>query len=208
MTARSDSLYSPEVLGFVKSSNDLCKWLEDREIKDRETFVRQVLEILTRLYSFVIMIPRIDPIFNESNEKFVTEEDWSAVYRKIATLLGSQNEYNDIPDATEYDRTEMVGRKISEDLSDIYQELRDFLEVYRNSPEDIMNDALWECQTSFENSWGEKLLRASRALHHSYFEPFSDEDYSYGNEQDDSTGNFDTSRWIISKRQQESGNEE
>lgn len=208
MNKRSDILYSPEVLEFVKSSNDFCKWLENKEIKDRKSFIREGLRILTSLYSWMIIIPAIEPIFNESTEKFVTEEEWSVLYRRIAAMLGSQNDYNDIPDASEYDRSDMVGRKISEDLADIYQDLRDFLEVYRNSPEDIMNDALWECRTSFENTWGEKLLRVSRALHHGYFEPYSDDDSFPENDSDDSSGNMDKSHWIISKRQMEAGDNE
>jgi len=204
----SNILYSHEVLEFVKSAQDFCRWVEDPDISDKKSFIRDGLGIITRLYSYIIQISGIEPVFNELNEKFVTEEDWARIYRKITTVLGEQDDYLDIPDISEFDRTELITRKISEDISDIYQDLRDFLEVFRNSPEEIMNDALWECKTTFENIWGEKLLRVTRAMHKNYFDFQSREDFPGIDKYDDPLKNIDTRDWFISKRQQEFGDEQ
>ena len=198
------SIYSPEVLDFVSSSQNFCKWIEDPETLDCKSFIIKGLILLPELYSLMVSIPVSEPVFDEATEKFVTEEDWSVIYRKVENILGELNDYNDIPDKSEYDRSELITRKISEDISDIYQDLRDFLEVFRNSPEEIMNDALWECRLNFENSWGEKLLRVSRAMHNIYLKDDSSvirsEQKSRGEE---SHKKIDTSNWFITKMQQE-----
>ncbi len=195
-------IYSQEVLEFLRSSQNFCRWIEDREVSDVKSYVQQGLKILPQLYSLMISIPATEPAFDEGVEKFVSEEDWSMVYKKFAEILGSMNDYNDIADKAEYDRSELIIRQISEDISDIYQDIRDFLEVFQNSPEEIMNDALWECKIQFENSWGDKVLRVSRAMHNVYMS----DDISSSEQiipKEDSNKKIDTRDWFITKRQQQ-----
>ena len=197
-------IYSEEVLKFVKSSKNFANWLEEEEDIDSKSFIINGLKLMPELYSQMISIPPFDPVFNDTAEKFVTEEDWSRVYQKVANSLGVLNDYNDIAQKTEYDRSELVCRQISEDISDIYQDIRDFLEIFRNSPEEIMNDGLWECKANFESSWGGKVLRVSKAMHDIYI---SDDSLTMQDEQNnsknESTKQFNTRDWFISKRQQE-----
>ncbi len=209
MSEGNSILYSHEVLEFVKSSHDFCRWIDDQEVIDRKAFVQEGLSILSRLYSWMIVVPDISPVFNETTEKVVTEADWSLVYRKISTILGAMNDYSDIPEAMDFDRSELITRTISEDISDIYQDIRDFLEVYRDSPEEIMNDALWECKTNFENTWGEKLLRVARALHNAIMTDEFESGQAWQKQSNrDSLKKIDTSNWFISKRQQEFGEQD
>ena len=109
-----------------------------------------------------------ESVYDDGNEKFVTEQSWSAIFQKIAQLLGAQNEYLRKVDEDEYDKSDLVTHTISEDLSDIYQELRDFTELYSRGLEEIMNDALWEVQENFAEHWGVKLLNVLSALHQVY----------------------------------------
>jgi hypothetical protein len=204
----SARLYSPEVLEFVKSCRDFCAWIDELGFSGSKKFLEEGLGRLTMLYSRMIVIPVLEPPFNESWERSVTEEDWSGVYRKIANILGPLNDFSDIPDSEEYDRSEFITRKISEDIADIYQDIRDFLEIFRNSPEEIMHDALWECQSLFESNWGEKLLRVSRAMHKLYSSPGPGVSGENEFRQDESSKNIDTTDWFITKRQKDLGKEE
>ncbi|MPN56745.1 hypothetical protein SDC9_204437 [bioreactor metagenome] len=54
---------------------------------------------------------------------------------------------------------------ISENLADIYQELKDFAANYQLADTDVMNDALVTCLETFGEHWGQKVLNALRALH-------------------------------------------
>jgi hypothetical protein len=54
---------------------------------------------------------------------------------------------------------------ISEYLTDIYQDLKDFVASYKSGNEKVMNDAVWEVLMNFEEFWGKKLLNALSAIH-------------------------------------------
>jgi hypothetical protein len=54
---------------------------------------------------------------------------------------------------------------VSENLADIYQELKDFAANYQLADVDTMNDALVVCLQAFGEHWGQKLLNSLRALH-------------------------------------------
>ncbi|MCF8380200.1 MAG: DUF5063 domain-containing protein [Bacteroidales bacterium] len=199
-----DFVYSSEVLDFVKTSKDFTDLLEADLPEERRDFTLKVLQILPLLYAKIIALPANEPEFDSGNQKHVTEEEWSGVYQKIYTNLASQNEYLDIPEDTEYDRLEIISRELSEDLSDIYQDIKDFLENFRVGNKEVMNEALWECMVNFENYWGTKLLRASLNLHKSYtrdVEILEKMDSVF--HQKHGGRDIDTDDWFISKRQQE-----
>ena len=63
-----------------------------------------------------------------------------------------------------------IAANISEDLTDIYQNNKDFVSIGQLGNEDLMNDALIVCLTEFKNYWGTKLLNAQLALHLSWSE--------------------------------------
>jgi len=62
-----------------------------------------------------------------------------------------------------------VAVKISEDLADIYQDLGNFIAVFKNGHKETMNDSLALCIQNFEKYWGQRLLNALRALHYIKF---------------------------------------
>lgn len=165
---KGTGVYAPEVLEFVKSANGYCNWLEEAGQKRALEFIRHSIRHLSKVYHDVICIGYTEPLLEGGNEKFVTEQDWSSVYQKVMNLLGSHNEYLRVAEEEEYDRSEVVTHKISEDLADIYQDLKDFTMQYRQGLEEIMNDAVWEVMDNFENYWSKKLLNALWALNNLY----------------------------------------
>ncbi len=161
-------VYAPEVLEFVRSANDFCQWIEEAGQKRAVDFIRSSLQVLSSVYYNLVMIEPLEPVMESSNEKFVTEQDWSEIYQRVMNLLGVHNEYLRIADNGEFDRSDLVTHKISEDMADIYQDLKDFTKQYRQGIEELMNDAVWEVMDNFENYWGVKLLNALQALNRLY----------------------------------------
>jgi hypothetical protein len=172
MTEQEDiqgkGVYAPEVLEFVRSANAYCHWLEDSDQTGAFEFIRSSLKTISKVYHSAVCMEETEPVMEGSNEKFVTEQDWSSIYQKVMNLLGKYNEYLRIADDDEFDRSDLVPHKISEDLADIYQDLKDFTMQYRQGIEEIMNDALWEVMDNFDNYWGIKLLNALNALNKLY----------------------------------------
>lgn len=190
-------VYAPEVLDFVRAANEYCIWMENEESENGMQFIKSSVKILSKVYYCAVCLPDFEPMLDGGNEKYVTEQDWSSVYQKILHLLGRYNSYLRIAESDEFDRSDLVTHKISEDLADVFQDLKDFIMQYRQGIEEIMNDSIWEVMDNFEQFWGEKLLNSLGALNKLYASKV-DPEYADGsdepeNNQDEEIPGYDSS---------------
>ncbi len=204
-----DIVYSEKALHFVKIAKQYADLLDENEYPERNQFVLELLKTIPLLYSAIIDVPVEEAVYDDENEKFVTEEEWSAIFQKIAALMGAQNEYIDVPDNDEYDTMDVISRSLSEDIADIYQDIRDFLELYRNGTEEVMNDALWECKINFERYWGIKAARVIAVLHKILLTDPEELDKKENEwKEKHSKRKFNTDKWFISQRQKDTNRDE
>jgi len=89
---------------------------------------------------------------------------------------------------------------ISENMTDIYQDIKDFLLLYQTGTNEVMNDAVWECRQNFEDYWGQKLVNSMRAIH-SFI--YSGEEIGRLTVEDAEEELRNTSDWFISMRQKD-----
>ena len=158
-------VYSKNVIEFVTVAAETCFFLERVSSCSRSDFVSQSAKLLSLLYAKTLLLEMPESVFDEQPERFVTETDYQYVKESIETLLGNDNVYLEVfHPQMKYSDTP-IAAFISEDLADIYQELRDFAANYRLGVTDIMNDALVVCLEAFAEHWGQKTLNALRALH-------------------------------------------
>ena len=80
-----------------------------------------------------------------------------------------------------------IKKNISEDLADIYQDIKDFIFVFQLGLNETMNDSLATCQENFALYWGQKLVNTLRALHDvKYNQPDDEEEQGeFGNSEDE-----------------------
>ena len=158
-------VYSSEMLEFVRHANACCAFLEELKGTEGRSFILEPVKYLSGVYASFINTGETEPVFENASEPTVTEQEWSALFQKIAMILGPYNDILRMAGEDEYDRSELVNHTISEDMADLYQELRDFTSIYSRGMEEFMNDAAWELKVRFAEHWGAKLLRALEALH-------------------------------------------
>ena len=161
-------VYSPEMLALVSAANEYSVFLEQAKGTDGRDFIKTSVRLLADVYSAMLKIGETEPVYEAAGEPTVTEQEWSDIYQRITLLLGAYNEILRPAEENEFDRSELVTHTISEDLADIYQELKDFTSIYGRGMEEMMNDAAWDLKERFEEHWGKKLLRSLSALHHLY----------------------------------------
>ena len=115
------------------------------------------------LKASLVEIP--ERVFDDATERFVAEEDYLFVKEQLEQILGADDSYLEVfhPDMAISDTP--IAAFVSENLADIYQELKDFAANYQLADVDIMNDSLVGCLEAFGEHWGQKLLNAMRALH-------------------------------------------
>ena len=161
-------VYSSALVEFVRAANSCCAFFEDLKGTEGRDFITNSLKHLSRVYSYFLNTGESEPVFESPGEPTVSEQDWSELFQKISMILGPYNDTLRLADEGEFDRSEVLSHTISEDLADLYQELRDFTTIYSRGVEELMNDAAWELNVRFAEHWGKKLLRALQALHELY----------------------------------------
>lgn len=160
----NDKVLVRGVVDLLTVAAHFCKVLEQCGDMERTQFIDMMRTLLPAIYlkaSCMMEVPET-PGFNEPR---VTEEDYNFVRGNVAAVMRDMDDYLDVfvEDFKYSDRP--VLRTVSEDLADIYQELRDFIEVVRGGHDEAISVALYEVRDHFETSWGQKVLNALRALH-------------------------------------------
>ena len=131
----------------------------------RATFVDTSLKILPLLYLKAAMMPKCETMGDEAPENYVTEETYEIIRMNLAGIMAEKDDYLDVFVTDMKYSDQPVTRYISEDLADIYQDIKDFIFVFRLGLNQTMNDALAICQENFALYWGQKLVNTLRALH-------------------------------------------
>lgn len=201
MDNKSGPAYSRSVVEFVAVGNEFCKYAERSSELKGDDLLKILQRILPLMYLKASLLPQLEPFFEDGNEKFVTESDWNRIHDALREKLGTADDYLEVFDEKIKDTEGPVTSSISENLTDIYQDIKDFLLLYQTGTDEVMNDAIWECRLNFENLWGQKLVNALRAIHRFIYSGEEIEALPAEGEDDDEKRN--TSDWFISRRQKD-----
>ena len=203
----SNIVYSENITEFVKVASEFCTFAENAYRFSKKDFLDKARKLLPLLYLKGSLLPRFESVFDDENEKFVTEEDWDFIHETVQKKLGFHDEYREVFDPLTHEQVEQSTASISDNIADIYQDMKNFVTLYNMGTEEIMNDALWECQLNFEEFWGQRLLNGLKAIHSVFFggEDLGEEDED---ENENSDNEIDTSNWFLSKRQEDFRKEE
>ena len=159
-------VFSNYTIDFVRIAVEYCALVEKTKENEKEEFVNLAIKLLPLLYLKISIIPKIEEQYDSYLEIKVTEAMYSQVQSSIEDLLGEDDLYLETfhPDIKLSDTP--IAVKISEDMADIYQDLGNFIAVFKNGNKETMNDSLIDCIQNFKDYWGQRLVNALRALHH------------------------------------------
>lgn len=159
-------VYGRPVIDFVTTAVQVCLVLEHIEKISREEFADKMLNLLPQLY---VQIRQIDVSSQESSdgflERFVTEDEYNTIADNIKRLLGSDDAYLEVFVEDMQYSDKPITQFISENLADIYQELKDMAFNYQTEDLDTMCEAIINIAVSFREHWGQKLLNCLRPIH-------------------------------------------
>ena len=179
MGKESQVIFDRNVIEFVTVAAEFCKYMEQAEGTRRPTFVDTTLKILPLLYLKATLLPTCETMGEDLPEHYVTEETYEVLRMTLAGILGEKDDYLDVFVEDMKYSDQPITRYISEDLADIYQDIKDFIFVFQLGLNETMHDALAICQENFRLYWGQKLVNTLRALHEArYAQGESEEDES------------------------------
>lgn len=193
-------IYHKNTIEFVTVAVEFCSFIEQSLSSERKKFTNTAVKILPFLYLKACMLPECDePNDIYISERFVTEDVYELIRNRIASLLGNHDSYLEVfVSDMQYSDTPIVAY-ISEDIADIYQDVKDFISIYRIGIEEQMYEALYNCRTNFIDYWGQKLTNVLRPLHSIAFS-IDNEDESESNNMEN---NDDDTRSILERRMEE-----
>ncbi|MFW5754921.1 MAG: DUF5063 domain-containing protein, partial [Marinilabiliaceae bacterium] len=195
-------VYSKNVLEFVTVAREFCNWLEGTPNFERREFIDTGRKMLPLLYLKASVLPKTEEMLEDDFlEKFVSEEEYQQILNAVLAKMGPYNDYLEVFTADMQRSVEPLTATVSENLADIYQDIKDFLMSYRTAVTEIMNDALLELNQNFEEYWGQKLVNVLRALHNVAFSGENiDEDED---EEDPLNDKRNKEDWLISRMQKD-----
>ena len=165
MESTSQVIFDKNSIEFVTVAAEYCGFIERARQMERKDFVDTALKILPLLYLKASLIPECELMGEGDLEIFVTEEDYELARMSVAHVMGAKDDYLEVflPDMAYSDTP--LKKCISEDLADIYQDLKDFIGVFQLGLNETMNDSLFVCKEHFAECWGQRLVNTMRALH-------------------------------------------
>jgi hypothetical protein len=200
MSKKTDPVYSRSVVELTAAANEFCKYMEHAGDMNGDEILKILQRILPFLYIKASFLPALEPYFEDGNEKFVTESDWFRIHDVLRSKFGTADDYLEVFDEKMKESEGPVISSLSENMADIYQDLKDFLLLYQTGTQEVMNDAVWECRQNFENYWGQRLTNALRAIHKFIY---SGEEIGKIEQDNASESERNTADWFVTRRQKD-----
>ncbi|WP_297090227.1 DUF5063 domain-containing protein [uncultured Draconibacterium sp.] len=186
-------VYSKNVVEFVTVANEYCSTIENVAHLSAEENLGKLQKMLPLLYLKASVLPKIETVMEDELEKFVSELDYNMLHQKWMQVLGEHDGFYEVFDPNIQFGEETVRASISENLLDIYQDLKDCITNYSIGNEEVMNDTLAECKLHFEEFWGQQLVNVLRAVH---MLVYSDADFSVQNNNEDVVPGTGNPQWL------------
>ena len=166
MENESSIIYDKNTIEFVTVAVQFCDFLENAATSENQKeLIDKLTKIIPLLYLKASMLPAGDFLSDEEPETFVSEYDYEYIRMHLSGLFGANDDYLDVfsPDMPYSDTP--VAASISEDLADIYQDIKNFISVYEIGLDETMHSAILICKENFETFWGQKTVNVLRPLH-------------------------------------------
>lgn len=160
-----ERIYSKNIVEFVTVGVEFCAFVERAQEMNKKDFTDKITKILPLLYLKASLLSPTEPDEENMPEHFVTEEVYEYVRMNIETVLGESDSYLEVfHNDMQYSETPLAA-SIAEGIADVYQDIKDFISVYRLGNEPLMLEAIYQCHENFVSYWGLQLLNVLRALH-------------------------------------------
>ncbi len=163
--SKIEALIAQQTTDFVKLCRKYIDYIDNLPDKKVTEFWTTQLNLLSGIYNQIFLLPKIDARYEAYVEKFVTEQEYNKLFRKLEGYVGSLDKFPDFTNLSHPGSFQVIETSLSETLTDIYQEVKDFVLLYETGTIENMNDAIADCVDSFGEYWGVKLLAALRIMH-------------------------------------------
>ena len=169
--------HKKQVIELLTVANEYCMFIEKAYDYSKEDILQYINKISPLLYLKGSLIPELKPENPEAYERYVTEEVWENIFNELRNKFGRDDEFWFI-DEINFQGEEITKGSMGEHLTDVYQDLKDFVFLYSKNTADSIINAIAECGHLFQTNWGYKLLRIQKNVHHLLYQHEIKDDYA------------------------------
>lgn len=177
MTNTEDLTLSRNVLEMVAIADEFCRMTEDCQRLSSDAFLKSLNSFSALLYLRGTLLPAVVPEYPEANERFVTEEQWENIFNVCREKTAAYDQFYFL--SSHDAQAEPEKMSIAEGIADVYQDLKDFVVLFRKPQLAIRENAVASCRELFAHRWGPILARLLAVLHelnhHSTAKGFSEQ---------------------------------
>jgi hypothetical protein len=150
---------------MFKLCSDYCAVLEQAEKLPLHELLDKTAVALMAVYIKTFSFTRFQTKYENEPQHFLTEKQYNKVCNSLKAVLEKKDVYTEIINPERPSSRELFQAKISEDLTDIYQDFYDFVQWYSDGTLESMNDSVIELLNNFDKFWGIKVLNVLSAIH-------------------------------------------
>jgi hypothetical protein len=149
---------------FYAAANSYCDFIERTGETDLRAFVAKLEQYLSQLAWTAVALPNVAPS-SRPDVLPISEAAMTPISRALAAMLGAHDSYRQVYDPFESAEHDVVGGSLSDDLADIYRDLKRGVDEWCDADSVGRQDIVWEWRFGFESHWGQHLLSALRVAH-------------------------------------------
>ena len=157
-----EAVYSKQVVEMLTVANDFCVFIEDVEKYELNFVLNYLQKVFPLLYLKGSLMPGIVVSDPTTNEKYVTEEHWENIFNAMKKKIAKEDSYWFINSNLS---NESAQSSLSENIADVYQDMKDFIILYQKRSVSPKENAVHECKKMFEIHWGPVISKAMKKIH-------------------------------------------
>ena len=154
-----------QIIELLTVANEYCMFIEKAYDYSKEDILEYLHRIGPLLYLKGSLLPELNVEDSSAYERFVTEEVWEDIFNELRNKFGRDDIFWFV-DETNFIDNEITKGSMAEHLSDIYQDLKDFVFLYSKNTRDAILNSVTECRKLYHTSWGLKIARIQKNIHY------------------------------------------
>lgn len=143
-------------------ATQFCTFIEKIQPFQPQDALEYLLKITPLLYIKGLLIPSFKEENEYSESRLVTEEEYEAVYLRIKEKFEEFNYF----ESFQYSLNQSKTYDMAELITDIYQDLKDFVLLYNKQTFTAQSFSIKICYDAFYERWGRNISVLLSYLHH------------------------------------------
>jgi len=152
------------IVEFRDIASKFCLLIENRDAKKPIQLLQEAFIILPQLCLCGMRLPDIKKL-SDYEVPDVPNEQWYELFESLQYRLKDYDVYTEVFDPYDEEDQNPIHGTLSDDLSDIYRDIKNGLQEWENVTTTERLDIIWHWKFLFEHHWGHHATGVFRALY-------------------------------------------